>query len=359
MVRTIMRARFLRSAPPFVLVAGLLFTSVASAQGGAQSAIAEDLFRQAKVLMEQSKYREACEKFEGSQRLDPSTGTLLNLADCNEKLGKLASAWAQFGEASILAKRAGTADRAAVAQDRAKALEPRLSRVRIVVADSARVPGLELRRDDIVLDSAVWNGLSVTDTGKHVFKATAPGKLAWTSTVDVQGEGKATDVVVPPLVDAAVEAKPEGKPEGKPEVKPLPPVEVPMAPPPPPPPPPEPNARRTAGFVVGGIGVAGLAVGGILGLVARSDWKRADCPANRCKTAADQSSAESAKRKATASTVGFIAGGVLAAAGITLVLVSPDPAPGTASRRRAVGTSLAIAPTGGQGAAGFDLVGSF
>lgn len=355
MVRTIMRARFLRSASPFVLVAGLLFTSVASAQGGAQSAIAEDLFRQAKVLMEQSKYREACEKFEGSQRLDPSTGTLLNLADCNEKLGKLASAWAQFGEASILAKRAGTADRAAVAQDRAKALEPRLSRVRIVVADSTRVPGLELRRDDIVLDSAVWNGLSVTDTGKHVFKATAPGKVAWTSTVDVQGEGKATDVVVPPLMDAAVEAKPEKKPE----VKPLPPEEVPMAPPPPPPPPPEPNHRRRTGFVVGGIGVAGLAVGGILGLVARSDWKSADCPANRCKTAADQSSAESAKSKATASTVGFIAGGVLAAAGITLVLISPDPAPGTASRRRAVGTSLAIAPAASPGAAGFDLVGSF
>lgn len=352
MLRFIMRSSILRTFSPFVLVAGLLLSGDAGAQGGDQSAIAEDLFRQAKALMDQKKYKEACEKFEGSQRLDPSTGTLLNLADCNEKQGKLASAWAQFGEAATLAKRAGTPDRAAVAQDRAKALEPRLSRVRLNVGDKAKVPGLQIFRDDIALDSATWNGLSATDTGKHVFKATAPGKLEWKQIIDVVGEGKATDVTVPPLADAPVEAKPE--------VKPLP-TATETTPPPPPPPPPD-NTLKTAGFVVGGLGVVGLGVGAIAGGLASSQWNKAkdNCPANVCKDQAAQNDAEGAKTKATLSTVGFVAGGVLLAAGVTMVLVAPTNAtPATTGAFKRPIRSLAVAPTAGPGAAGFDLVGSF
>jgi hypothetical protein len=352
-MRFIMRPSLLRSLSPFLLAAGMLVAGPARAQGGDQSAIAEDLFRQAKALMEQKKFKEACEKFEGSQRLDPSTGTLLNLADCNEKQGKLASAWAQFGEAAVLAKRAGTADRATVAQDRAKALEARLSRVRLVVPDNVRTPGLQVFRDDIALDPAIWNGLAATDAGKHVFRATAPGKLEWKTTVDVQGEGKATDVTVPPLAAAPVEAKPEVKPAASAE-----PV---TAPPPPPPGPPPANNQRTAGFVVGGLGVAGLAVGGIFGGLASSQWSKAKdkCPANLCIDQAAQDDAKGAKTKATISTAGFVAGGVLLAVGVTIVLVSPDssaPAQAAAPFRR---PTLAVAPTAGPGAAGFDLVGSF
>lgn len=351
-MRLIMRSSILRAFSPFVLAAGLLLSGDAGAQGGDQSAIAEDLFRQAKALMDQKKYKEACEKFEGSQRLDPSTGTLLNLADCNEKQGKLASAWGQFSEAATLAKRAGTPDRAAVAQERAKALEPRLSRVRLNVGEKTKVPGLQIFRDDIALDSATWNGLSATDTGKHVFRATAPGKLEWKQIIDVVGEGKATDVNVPPLADAPVEAKPEVKTA---------PTATETAPPPPPPPPPD-TTLKTAGFVVGGIGVVGLGVGAIAGGLASSQWSSAKdkCPNNLCKDASAQSDAEGAKSKATLSTVGFVAGGVLLAAGVTMILVAPSSnAPATAGAFKRPVKSLAIAPSGGPGAAGIDLVGSF
>jgi hypothetical protein len=350
MMRPIMRTGIPRSLSPFLLAAGVLIASSASAQGGDQSAIAEDLFRQAKALMDQQKYKEACEKFESSNRLDPSTGTLLNLADCNQKLGKIASAWAQFGEAAVLAKRAGTPDRAQVAQDRAAALEPRLSRVRLVVGEKTRVPGLEIHRDELSLDKAIWNGLIATDPGPHVFKASAPGKKDWTSTVNVQGEGKSMDVVVPPLADAPVAPKPTAAPLAS---------AAPTQETPPPPPPPTSSGQATAGYVIGGIGVAGLAVGGIVGLLARSDWKAADCPGRVCKTQGDQDSAKSAKTKSTISTAAFVGGGILLATGVTLVLVAPDSPSAPASAFKSRSTTLAIAPSAGPGAAGLDFVGSF
>src|SRR5258706_15138092 len=62
-------------------------------------ATADALFRQGRQAMEAKNYADACQKFAESQKLDPAAGTAMNLATCEEKLGKLASAWQHWKEA--------------------------------------------------------------------------------------------------------------------------------------------------------------------------------------------------------------------------------------------------------------------
>src|SRR4051794_26464548 len=98
------------------LAVALLFaTGVAQAQTPAPSAqdqaAAEGLFNDAKKLVADGKFADACPKFEESQRLDPAPGTQFNLAECYEHIGRTASAWALFLGVAQLAKSAGMQDR--------------------------------------------------------------------------------------------------------------------------------------------------------------------------------------------------------------------------------------------------------
>jgi len=59
-----------------------------------RAAVAEELFDQGRRLSGIGRYAEACAHFANSERLDHGVGTLLNLADCYEKNGQTASAYA-------------------------------------------------------------------------------------------------------------------------------------------------------------------------------------------------------------------------------------------------------------------------
>jgi hypothetical protein len=91
-----------------------------------ESTAAQTLFDEAKKLMASGRYAEACPKLEASQRIEPALGTLLNLADCDEKRGQLASSWARFLEAAAQARAEGHPDAELVARDRAAQLAARL-----------------------------------------------------------------------------------------------------------------------------------------------------------------------------------------------------------------------------------------
>src|SRR5262245_65830864 len=109
---------------------GFWLSAVAAPAGAqnAQSQAAEALFRQAKGLMGQGQYAEACEKFSASQSLEPGLGTLLYLGDCYEHAGRFASALDTFEEARKFAQSRGDAEREHLASVRAAALEPRVPR---------------------------------------------------------------------------------------------------------------------------------------------------------------------------------------------------------------------------------------
>jgi hypothetical protein len=165
---------------------------------GAQSAQAEVLFREGRDLVKQGKIAAGCDKLAASDRIESSVGTLLNLGDCRERLGKLASAWAAFRKAEGMARRAGGDDkRQAEASRRALRLEPRLSYLEIVVRPG--VDGLVVRRDGEVIDDAQWNTVLPIDPGSYTIAAEAPGHQRWRTTVSVSRAAKPAVVVVPRL----------------------------------------------------------------------------------------------------------------------------------------------------------------
>jgi tetratricopeptide (TPR) repeat protein len=128
--RRVSRARALGALG---VVFGTAWTLSSRAEAS-DSVVAQALFDDGKRLMAAGNVVEACPKFEESQRRDPGTGTLLNLAACYEQSGRLASAWSTYLAAAFSAHAAGDAAREALARDGAQALEPRLSKLVIRVA---------------------------------------------------------------------------------------------------------------------------------------------------------------------------------------------------------------------------------
>ncbi len=96
---------------------------------------------------------------------------------------------------------------------------------------------------------------------------------------------------------------------------------------PPPPPKGSPSSMRTWGYVAGATGVGALVAGIVLALVAKSknDDAARSCVGQACTDPRALTLSDQAAGLATAADVAFVAGGVLVAGGLTLVLLSPSP----------------------------------
>lgn len=97
---------------------------------------------------------------------------------------------------------------------------------------------------------------------------------------------------------------------------------------------------RVTGFVTAGVGVAALLGGGITGLLSkqREDSAREQCAGNVCPSGAREDF-DSAESFATLTNVLLIGGGVLAATGVTLILVG-----GSSSDERPAAARLTLTP---------------
>jgi len=84
--------------------------------------------------------------------------------------------------------------------------------------------------------------------------------------------------------------------------------------------------QPTAGWISIGVGGAGIVLGAIMGGVALGKVSELGCDSNGACPGATDDELASANTLRTVSTVGFIAGGILTAAGVTLLLIPPPRA---------------------------------
>ncbi len=117
------------------------------------------------------------------------------------------------------------------------------------------------------------------------------------------------------------------------------------------------GTQRILGLTSAGLGVLGVAVGSIFGLMASSAWsaQKTDCASAADCPRHDQAVSDHSRMStdATISTVGFVAGGVLLAAGAALFFTAPGAT--APSQARLV---VSPAPVGREGGA-LTLVGRF
>jgi hypothetical protein len=281
----------------------------------ADRALATELFQQGRVLMSEAKYAEACDKLAESQRLDPGGGTLLNLAVCHEQQGKTATAWSEFQEALALAERAAFKERIQIAREHIVALEPKLSRLTVLVSARSDLPQLVVRRDDSIVSRTAWGTAMPVDPGDHRIEASAPGRESWSTVVEVGPDGVQQEVAIPPLSEAPRKgAKPSStatRNRVSLPVKRGPTRDSKFY---------DGATRRVFGFVGGGIGVIGLGVGTYFGLNAVSKDSESDrlC-AGGCTPRANELS-EQATTAADIATVSIVTGVVALGVGAYLIL---------------------------------------
>jgi hypothetical protein len=185
------------------------------------------------------------------------------------------------------------------------------------------------------------------DPGEHTFTFTATGHPALTKTFVLKEAEKdrrervvlaASEVpatMPPPAATTTPSTPPPGSDEGAPRGM---------------------GTMKILGLTAGGVGVAGLAVGGIFGALTFSavNQQKTDCGggsgcSNRAQALSDHSTAST---DSTVSNVSFIAGGALLAIGTVLFLTAPSSSPTPAS-------GWVVLPGAGPGGGALSVLGEF
>lgn len=333
----------MKRAAALFSIALLASPAICRADSEENKADAQAAFELGRKLVLAGNFKDACPKFEESERLDPGLGTMLFLADCYEKIGKSASAWGQFREAEAIAGKQQDG-RERIAHDRAAALEPKLSKIVVKVGAAQKIEGLHVTRDGDDIGEGVWNIPLPIDPGDHEIGANAPGKKTWTEHVAIAANASTVTIVVPGLLDdpnAGAAALGAGQGHGAGNGNANGGAETPQK---------DGKGQRLLGVGAVGIGIAAAGVGTIFGLMAKSknDASYSDgCHENSClQPGLDDRSA--AKTDALISTIGFVASGVLIAGGAVLYLTAPHKS-----------AKATIAPAVGPKSAGLSLGATF
>lgn len=305
------------------------------------------LFDEGRKLAGAKKYAEACPKFEAAMRLDPGIGTLFNLSDCYEQIGRTASAWSGFRDVAAQAKAAGQAEREKVARERAAALEGKLSRVRLVAPPDLAGAALTISRDGSPMPASLVGTAFPLDPGPHTFRISADGKEPWETKIDLPADGKTLDVQVPALAPktggptttapAGTTTAPAGTtapdptsttaattaPSGTPDTASPRPWQMPLG-----------VAATALGVVAGGVGAAFAFIA--KGTNDKSNEELCTAGTPKCINQEGVDLRNEALMQAHTSTGLIVAGSVIGAAGIVLWVTAPASSPKSATSSRSL-----------------------
>ncbi len=307
--------RVLRALRALVVLVATFAARPAFAAPTDEATTAEALFVAGREAVERGDYATACPKFAESDRLDPAAGTRINLADCEEHLGQLASAWRHWHEA-LEALGAGDG-RTPLVKERVAALDRRVPRLTITLGhgfDTAR--GARVVRDDVEVGLASLSVPLPVDPGPHRVEVTAPDHEPTRKDVTLL-EGQSVVLVV----DVGAEKPRASSPTGAAA---------------------SPFPFRPVGWasvVVGGASVAASLVLGAFVLHDKSVVSQNCYPANVCNDQGADAAADG-RTLGIASTATAIAGVTLVGLGVTLVVMHPSSAGAVQMQAGAQGFSV-------------------
>lgn len=307
-------------------LAGLLFATNAAAE---DTATAGALFEKGVADMEAKHYASACPAIEESQRIDPRPGTLFTLAECLAQWGKIASAVARYQEyvdlVPLLAPQQQARHRDRLASSRAQLdkLKPTVPTLTLVLPPNAPAGTTVVRNGETLGSAALGLPLPV-DPGRYEIVTRAPGVADRQTSVTLElGDAKRLELEMGTAL-----APPSAQPEGSPPAVAASAAGDTKQPAEPPPAPSNGSGRRTAAYVAGGIGIAGIVAGSITGILVLGKKQTVDenCPNHECNDPG-YSAVTSAQSLGLVSTIGFGVGIAGLATGAVLLLTGSEPSP--------------------------------
>jgi hypothetical protein len=277
---------------------------------------ADELFKQAKKLMADKRYSEACPKFEESFKLDPGIGGELNIARCYEEWGKLGRAYRAYLDAEKQAKDANDSRQAKI-HELVAAIQPLVPKLVIHIPKDAETDGLKVSIDGIVVEKDDLANPQLVDPGPKQVEYTLPGGFKKSTLIPVE-RGGTNDVTLE--LPSRKPSKPIDKDKDRDKN-----VEKPVATSQPG------RNQRIAGIVIGGVGVVAIGISTVMTFSARSKYN--DALAAHCNGMTNMCDAQGltdthdARSTANTATIIFSVGLAAVAGGVVVYLLAPKSEP--------------------------------